>query len=82
MRTGRVPRFLADRQVNFYLRSGGGRPEATIVDGQPALRYHEPFQGAGPRATVIVFAADRVLRLDAGSGEALDVFRYRPELNP
>lgn len=82
MSNGTVKTFMASRHVDVYLRSGGASPAETTVDGQAAEQFREPFQGRGPRTTITVLIADRLARLDAGKGETLDVFRYRPELNP
>lgn len=82
LRTGQVHAFLAAEHVNVYLRSEMGPGLSVLVGGLPALRFVEPFQGRGPKFSVTVLESDRLATLDAGKPARLDVFRYRPELNP
>ncbi|WP_424183330.1 hypothetical protein ACOBQX_15055 [Actinokineospora sp. G85] len=80
LRGGQVDSFLARRGVAFYGR-GDAEPGVADPANRGCVRFTEPAQGAGAKASVVVCDRDLVLNSPIGDGASYRVWRYRTELN-
>ncbi|WP_436492678.1 hypothetical protein [Actinokineospora sp. HUAS TT18] len=81
LREGRVPEFLAERDVALYAR-GDSSPGEPVADQAGCVKFTEPQQGGGTKFTVVVCEQDLLLTEPLSDGTSYRVWRYHPNLQP